>query len=73
MSGHLIEALSNDIAGGGLKLPGLGSFVLKERPERTGINPKTQKPYRSPARKVVQFKPSTQLVKKVNKVSELKK
>lgn len=66
MAGHLIEALSDDIAAGGLKLPGIGSFVVTERAPRQGINPRTKVPYNSPARKVVRFKPSAQLVKKVN-------
>jgi len=66
MAGLLIDAMSNDIAKGGLKLPGIGSFILVDRPARRGINPKTQRPYESPPRKVVRFKPSARLVDKVN-------
>lgn len=66
MASRLLEALSDDIAKGGLKLPGIGSFVVKQRRARSGINPKTQRPYQSPERKVVQFKPSSRLVEKVN-------
>lgn len=66
LAGMLIDAMSNDIAKGGLKLPGIGSFSLVERPARSGINPKTRKPYVSPARKAVRFKPSARLVLKVN-------
>ena len=66
MAGLLIDAMSSDIAKGGLKLPGIGSFVLVDRPQRRGINPKTQKPYVSPERKAVRFKPSARLVQKIN-------
>ena len=36
-------------------LLGFGSFVVKERKARTGINPQTKKPIKIAAKKVVKF------------------
>lgn len=43
---------------------GFGSFSVLEREERTGINPSTQKPMVIPAKKVVKFKPGSELILK---------
>lgn len=47
-----------------VSLIGFGSFTVLEREERTGINPSTQKPMVIPAKKVVKFKPGSELILK---------
>lgn len=42
-------------------LVGFGSLSVAERAARTGINPVTKETIEIPARKVVKFKPSTEL------------
>lgn len=40
-----------------IPLPGLGKFVVKQVPERTGTNNLTGKKYTSPAKNVLKFNP----------------
>lgn len=47
---------------GKVSLVGFGTFSVVERAERTGINPSTMKPINIPAKKVIKFKASTELV-----------
>lgn len=54
------------VSGDKLQLTGFGSFETKERPERTGRNPKTQEPMVIAAATVPVFKPGNQLKEKVN-------
>jgi len=42
-------------------LVGFGTLSVAERAARTGINPATKETIEIPARKVVKFKPSTEL------------
>lgn len=42
-------------------LVGFGTLSVAERAARTGINPATRETIEIPARKVVKFKPSTEL------------
>lgn len=42
-------------------LVGFGAFVVSERMERTGVNPATGKKMTIPAKKVVRFKPGSEL------------
>lgn len=42
-------------------LAGFGTLSVAERAARTGINPATKETIEIPARKVVKFKPSTEL------------
>ncbi len=42
-------------------LIGFGSFSVSEREARTGINPQTRQEIKIPAKKVVKFKPGTEL------------
>lgn len=46
-----------------VQLIGFGTFAVVEKPERTGINPRTKEKITIAARKVVKFKPSESLGK----------
>lgn len=48
-------------AGDKVALVGFGTFSVAERSARTGINPSTKQAIQIPARKVVKFKPGTEL------------
>jgi DNA-binding protein HU-beta len=64
----LCEILSNGIAaGGGIRLPDIGSFSVAERAARTGRNPQTGKPLKIPAKKVVKFSAAKTLKESLNK------
>lgn len=47
--------------GASIKVPGFGSFVVKERKERKGRNPQTKEEITIPATTVVSFKASKTL------------
>ena len=49
-----------------VKIKGLGTFILKERKERQGINPRTKETMTIPAYKTVKFKASSGIKKAVN-------
>lgn len=48
-------------AGEKVSLVGFGTFSVSERAARTGINPSTKGTIEIPAKKVVKFKPGTEL------------
>lgn len=48
-------------AGDKISLVGFGTFSVTERPERTGRNPQTKQTITIPAKKVVRFKPGSEL------------
>lgn len=48
-------------AGNKVTLPGFGTFSVKERPARTGINPATKKSIKIAAKKVAKFKAGSNL------------
>ena len=54
------QALANDDS---VRLIGFGTFSMIEKPERSGINPKTKEKIKIAARKVVKFKPAADLGK----------
>lgn len=54
------QALANDDA---VRLIGFGTFSIVEKPERSGINPKTKEKITIAARKTVKFKPAAELGK----------
>lgn len=54
------------VAGDKLQFVGFGSFEVKERPARTGRNPKTNEPMEIKASTVPVFKPGKLLKDKVN-------
>lgn len=56
------EELEN---GGNVRLVGFGSFTVKERAQRKGVDPRTKKPIDIPARKVPKFVPGKELKEKV--------
>ena len=56
----IAQALVNDDK---VQLIGFGTFSMAEKPERTGINPRTKEKITIPARKSVKFKPAAELGK----------
>jgi len=57
-----ISSVSNSLkAGEKVSLIGFGSFSVASRNARTGINPSTKKPITIPAKKVVKFRPGSEL------------
>lgn len=52
------EALANSDK---VQLIGFGTFSVVEKPERTGINPKTKEQITIAARRTVKFKPANEL------------
>lgn len=61
---HIAAALAN---GDVFALGDIGRFIPKDRKERTGRNPQTGKALTIPARRQVQFKPSSTLLDVLNK------
>lgn len=64
--GQILDAIAATIQDGlddhgEVTIPGLGKFVAKERPARTGRNPKTGDPVEIPASVAVTFKPAKAL------------
>ncbi len=58
----VLEELGSRLANGErVQLAGFGTFEVRDRAERTGVNPKTKAPITIPATKVVGFRPSSQL------------
>ena len=47
--------------GAGVKVAGFGNFLVKERKEKRGVNPRTGEPMIHPATTYVSFKPSKSL------------
>ena len=61
------ETISQALAKGErLHIPAFGVFYVKERKERTGINPQTGEKITIPAKKVATFKVSKALESKLN-------
>ena len=65
-SKNALEAFINAVgkamkAGEKVSLVGFGTFSVSERAARTGINPSTKQTIEIPAKKVVKFKPGTEL------------
>lgn len=50
-----------------VKIANFGSFIVKNKTERIGRNPKTKEEVMISARKVIKFKPSKYLINKINK------
>ena len=49
-----------------VKLSSFGSFVVRQKKERSGPNPKTGEPARISARRILRFKPSPIVKKQIN-------
>jgi len=56
----IAQALANEDK---VALLGFGTFSIVQKEARTGINPRTKEKIEIPARKVVKFKPATDLGK----------
>ena len=67
MFGVMKEALES---GESIKVSGFGKFVVREKNERRGRNPRTGEELTIPARRVVTFKPSTILRENLNESNE---
>lgn len=59
------EAEKALVAGEVVKVSGFGSFAIRSRAKRAGVNPKNQQPIVIPASKAIVFKPSKSLKEKV--------
>ncbi len=63
----VFEEMSDGLIDGeNVKISGFGSFVLRDKKERIGRNPKTGEQVQVPAKKVPYFKPSKALKVLVN-------
>ena len=67
MFGVMKDALES---GESIKVSGFGKFVVREKNERRGRNPRTGEELTIPARRVVTFKPSTILRENLNESNE---
>lgn len=70
-AGKALDSLMSNVKGtlkkgDKLVLVGFGSFSVKDRPARDGRNPQTGATIKIPARKVVSFKPGSELKDAVN-------
>ena len=54
------------VAGDKISLVGFGTFRVNERPAREGINPATKEKIQIAAKKVIKFKPGTELNDAIN-------
>lgn len=55
------------IAGDKVQLIGFGTFAIKERPARQGVNPSNGEKIQIPAKKVIKFNPGSEFDEAVNK------
>lgn len=63
----LLDEVQEALAGEGkVTLSGFGSFVVEDRKERTGRNPRTGEDILIPASRVVRFRPGKGLKESVN-------
>ena len=66
VAGEAVDGLFTVVAkalaeGDSIKVAGFGNFLVKERREKRGINPRTGEPMIHPATTYVSFKPSKSL------------
>lgn len=58
----LIGLIVNQLKEGNeITITGLGTFAIKNKPERIGINPATKEKIKIPAKNVLKFKPAKNL------------
>ena len=67
MKQNIISILKTLSEGKQMKISNFGTFKLRKKEERVGRNPKTMQEFKISARKVVTFKPSSLLIKKINR------
>lgn len=73
---ELVELFFEEIklaleSGEDVKLSGFGNFILRDKSERPGRNPKTGEEVEISARRVVTFKPGQKLKKRVAESGEI--
>jgi DNA-binding protein HU-beta len=61
LDGYLTAVKAELKKGGKVTLVGFGTYSVVAKKARTGINPKTKKPIKIAAKKVVKFKPGADL------------
>ena len=65
----MVDAITDVLASGAdVRLPGFGSFEVRETPERQGRNPSTGEPVMIAAGRSAKFKPGSLLKKAVSKI-----
>ena len=70
----LLEIIKSTLESGeDILISGFGKFIVKEKKTRKGRNPQTEKPLQLDARKVVLFRCSAVLRKKINKKKKRRK
>ena len=70
---NFLESLISELIKSNLvKLTSFGTFEIIQKKERIGRNPKTKVEARISSRRVVQFKPSLLIKKKLNKTWKIK-
>jgi len=63
----IFETMKETLASGHkIKISGFGNFVVRDKRERPGLNPRTREPITLNARRVVRFKPSPVLKTAIN-------
>ncbi len=63
----MVEAVSKELSeGGNVRLVGFGTFVVKQNAARNGVDPRTKKKIKIPAKKVPKFIPGKGLREKVS-------
>ncbi len=68
---HFFEELRHSLENGRhVKLSGFGNFVLRDKPQRPGRNPKTGEEIPVVARRVVTFKPGLKLKTKIEAIGK---
>ena len=60
---HICRSLSQ---GEEVKITGVGTFLLRDKRERLGRNPRTGEPYPVSARRVLSFRPSQMMAVQIN-------
>ncbi len=66
---NIFEIIKDTLKEGeSVKISGFGTFNVKQKGSRTGRNPKTGEPIEIKPRRVISFKISTQLKKRVEKI-----
>ena len=66
----LLDIIKENIKKGGLHFKNFGSFKILHKDKRVGRNPKTNEKYIITARKSIGFKPSKNIINRLNKFYE---
>jgi integration host factor subunit beta len=63
----VMDAIGNHLAQGGrVEIRGVGSFSVRTRPPRLGRDPRTGEKVHAPEKRVLYFRPGTELRERVN-------